>query len=96
MIREDEDKIYVCRCEEVTVGDVRRAIEAGADSIRDIKLRTHAGMGVCQGMTCRRNIERMLREKKIDPDACHTSQRFPVRMVQLGELAHLTKEEQHE
>ena len=96
MIREDEDKIYVCRCEEVTVGDVRRAIEAGADSIRDIKLRTHAGMGVCQGMTCRRNIERMLREKKIDPDACYTSQRFPVRMVQLGELAHLTKEEQHE
>ncbi|MGN1368984.1 MAG: (2Fe-2S)-binding protein [Aristaeellaceae bacterium] len=96
MIREDEDKIYVCRCEEVTVGDVRRAIEAGADSIRDIKLRTHAGMGVCQGMTCRRNIERMLRERKIDPDACHTSQRFPVRMVQLGELAHLTEEGQHE
>ena len=96
MIREDEDKIYVCRCEEVTVGDVRRAIEAGADSIRDIKLRTHAGMGVCQGMTCRRNIERMLREKKIDPDACHTFQRFPVRMVQLGELARLVKEEQHE
>ena len=53
MIREDEDNIYVCRCEEVTVGDIRRAIEAGADSIRDIKLRTHAGMGVCQGMTCR-------------------------------------------
>ena len=96
MIREDEDKIYVCRCEEVTVGDIRRAIEAGADSIRDIKLRTHAGMGVCQGMTCRKNIERMLRERKIDPDVCHTSQRFPVRMVQLGELAHLTEEEQHE
>ena len=96
MIREDEDNIYVCRCEEVTVGDIRRAIEAGADSIRDIKLRTHAGMGVCQGMTCRRNIERMLRERKIDPDACHTSQRFPVRMVQLGELAHLTEEGQHE
>ena len=53
-------------------------------------------MGVCQGMTCRKNIERMLRERKIDPDVCHTSQRFPVRMVQLGELEHLTEEEQHE
>ena len=58
----NEDDIYVCRCEEVTVGDIKRAIAAGARSVRDIKVRTNAGMGVCQGMTCRKNIERMLRE----------------------------------
>ena len=57
----NEDEIYVCRCEEVTVGDIKRAIAAGARSVRDIKVRTNAGMGVCQGMTCRKNIERMLR-----------------------------------
>jgi len=91
---ENEDNIYVCRCEEVTVGDIRRAIEAGADTIRDIKLRTHAGMGVCQGMTCRKNIERMLREKKIDPDVCHTSQRFPVRVMRMDDMCHLSEEEQ--
>lgn len=60
----NEDDIYVCRCEEVTVGDIKRAIAAGACSVRDIKVRTNATMGVCQGMTCRRNIERMLREQK--------------------------------
>ena len=93
MPMDNEDEIYVCRCEEVTLGDIRRAIEAGADSIRDIKLRTHAGMGVCQGMTCRKNIERMLREKKPDLDVCHVSQRFPVRVVRLEELCHLTEEQ---
>ena len=54
MMAPNEDEIYVCRCEEVTVGDIKRAIKAGAHSIRDIKVRTNAGMGVCQGMTCRK------------------------------------------
>lgn len=84
----NEDHIYVCRCEEVTVGDIKRAIAQGADSLKAIKLRTHATMGVCQGMTCRKNIEKMLREQKIDLDLCHDhSQRFPVRMLSVGELA---------
>lgn len=83
-----DDNIYVCRCEEVTVGDIRRAIAEGADSIKAIKMRTHATMGVCQGMTCRKNIEKMLREQKIDLDLCHShTQRFPVRMLNLGDLA---------
>lgn len=84
----NEDNIYVCRCEEVTVGDIKRAIAEGADSLKAIKLRTHATMGVCQGMTCRKNIEKMLREKKVDLDLCHGySQRFPVRMMNVGDLA---------
>lgn len=40
----NEDDIYVCRCEEVTVGDIKRAIAAGACSVRDIKVRTNATM----------------------------------------------------
>ena len=89
----DEDNIYVCRCEEVTVGDIRRAIAAGADSVRALKMRTHAGMGVCQGMTCRRNIEKMLQEQKIDLDLCHShSQRFPVRLLNAGDFTRVLEE----
>lgn len=89
----DEDNIYVCRCEEVTVGDIKRAIAAGADSLRALKMRTNAGMGVCQGLTCRRNIERMLQEQKIDLDICHSrSQRFPVRLLNVGEFAQVLEE----
>ncbi len=92
MMAPNEDEIYVCRCEEVTVGDIKRAIKAGAHSIRDIKVRTNAGMGVCQGMTCRKNIERMLREAKIDVDPCCTHQRFPVRLLNVGELTAITED----
>ena len=92
----NEDDIYVCRCEEVTVGDIKRAIAAGACSVRDIKVRTNATMGVCQGMTCRRNIERMLREQKIELDLCCQHQRFPVRLLNVGDLTAITREEEDE
>ena len=50
-------------------------------------------------MTCRRNIERMLREGKADPAlACqkHSPYRFPVRTVGIGELAADAPTEQKE
>lgn len=93
MAEKMEDHIYVCRCEEVTLGAIRKAIEEGADSIRAIKVRTNAGMGVCQGMTCRKNIEKILREYGIDPETCENAGvRFPVRMTSVEDLAGILKE----
>lgn len=88
-----EDNICVCRCEEVTLGEIRRAIAEGADSVRAIKVRTNAGMGVCQGMTCRKNIEKILREQGIVPDVCGQGNvRFPVRMTSVEDLSALLEE----
>ncbi|KPI14688.1 Pyridine nucleotide-disulfide oxidoreductase, FAD/NAD(P)-binding domain containing protein [Actinobacteria bacterium OK074] len=43
----------VCRCEEVTAGEVRSALdELGAGDVRTVKLLTRAGMGWCQGRMC--------------------------------------------
>jgi NAD(P)H-nitrite reductase large subunit len=42
----------VCRCEEVTLADLRRAIDAGAADLRTIKGMTRCGMGYCQGRIC--------------------------------------------
>ncbi|MEU5821466.1 MULTISPECIES: FAD/NAD(P)-dependent oxidoreductase [Streptomyces] len=43
----------VCRCEEVTAGAIRTAVdELGAGDSRTAKLLTRAGMGWCQGRTC--------------------------------------------
>ncbi|TXS07306.1 FAD-dependent oxidoreductase [Streptomyces sp. col6] len=43
----------VCRCEEVTAGTIRTAVdELGAGDSRTAKLLTRAGMGWCQGRTC--------------------------------------------
>ena len=46
-----EDTI-LCRCEEITLADVRRAIRLGADSTNEVKAITRCGMGDCQGRMC--------------------------------------------
>lgn len=53
----------VCRCEEVTEEDVRQAIRDGARTLREIKMITRAGMGLCQGRTCSKIISRILAEE---------------------------------
>ena len=55
--------VIICRCEDVTEEDVIQAIEQGARSLEDVKKITRAGMGYCQGKTCRRQIARLLSEK---------------------------------
>ncbi|QMU77292.1 FAD-dependent oxidoreductase [Streptacidiphilus sp. PB12-B1b] len=50
----------VCRCEEVTVGAVREAVdELGAGDPRTVKLLTRAGMGWCQGRMCGPAVARL-------------------------------------
>jgi thioredoxin reductase len=47
------DDTLVCRCEEVTAGQLRAAVDGlGADSARAAKLLTRTGMGWCQGRVC--------------------------------------------
>jgi D-hydroxyproline dehydrogenase subunit alpha len=46
------DDTLVCRCEGVTAGEIREAIRQGTGDPNDIKKRTRAGMGYCQGMNC--------------------------------------------
>ena len=43
---------YVCRCELVTMGHIRKEIQLGCLTIGEIKQRTRAGMGRCQGRYC--------------------------------------------
>ncbi|WP_405810584.1 FAD-dependent oxidoreductase [Streptomyces sp. NBC_00210] len=47
------DDTEVCRCEEVTAGRIRAAVDdLGARDARSVKLMTRAGMGWCQGRMC--------------------------------------------
>ncbi len=43
---------FACRCEGVTLEAVAGALAAGAVSLNDVKRRTRAGMGMCQGIYC--------------------------------------------
>ncbi len=43
---------FLCRCEDVTVEDVRRAFEKGFRDLESVKRYTGIGTGPCQGKTC--------------------------------------------
>ena len=48
-----DDDTTVCRCEEVTAGDIRHARDdLGAEDQRTVKLLARPGMGWCQGRVC--------------------------------------------
>ena len=82
------DDIIVCRCEGVTAGEVRNAIRTGTASLNDIKKRSRAGMGYCQGTNCTPVIAAMLvREFGVKPDAIRMmTTRPPARPIPLNLL----------
>jgi NAD(P)H-nitrite reductase large subunit len=47
---------HICRCEEVSEEEILQAIAEGAVTVTGVKRRTGAGMGLCQGRTCRRLV----------------------------------------
>jgi D-hydroxyproline dehydrogenase subunit alpha len=46
------DDTIICRCEDVTMGNIRRSMADGALTTGGIKRATRCGMGMCQGRTC--------------------------------------------
>ncbi len=89
MSKEFDDDMIVCRCEEVTVAEIKNAIKEGARDIVGVKRRTRAGMGLCQGRTCEKLVSQIIAsELGVSPkDAGTSSARPPVRPVTFGELA---------
>ena len=51
---------FVCRCEEVTAERLASEIALGASTLNDLKRRTRAGMGLCQGTYCLEEMARMI------------------------------------
>ena len=49
-------KIILCRCEDVTLGDVERAIRTGFSELEEVKRYTGFGTGPCQGKECQREV----------------------------------------
>ena len=50
----------VCRCEEVSEGEIIEAIRRGARTVSAVKYRTRAGMGRCQGGFCGPHVVEIL------------------------------------
>lgn len=90
MAQDTEAGVCVCRCEEIDVATIARAISEGATTINDVKRRTRAGMGICQGIFCTRSIAEMIHETGIPLEAIEPmTARPPARLMPVGELAGL-------
>lgn len=67
MLQNLDDDAYICRCERITAGEIRKLIKAGIRDINQIKAITHASMGSCGGKTCLNLIRRMFAAEGVPP-----------------------------
>ena len=79
----------VCRCEEVTINDIRQAIRMGAQGPDRIKSLVRCGMGPCQARMCGLTVSEIIAdEKNISPEEVgYFKIRSPIKPITLGELA---------
>lgn len=85
----------VCRCEEVSVGQLREHARQGCLGLNQTKTFSRCGMGPCQGRQCGVNAALVLAdERKLSPDKIDYYRIRPViKPVTLAEVASLAKEE---
>jgi len=88
MLNKDAETM-ICRCEDVTREMILKCISNGYETLDEIKRVTRAGMGPCQGRTCRQLIAAELsRHYGITmEEVLMTTFRPPVKPVSLGALA---------
>ena len=85
---ENSNRIFVCRCEEITEEEVRLAVRNGAISVDAVKRATRAGMGLCQSKTCYLAIAKIINEEIGRPlsELVPIVNRIPVRPVSCKSL----------
>ncbi|SIS89027.1 NADPH-dependent 2,4-dienoyl-CoA reductase, sulfur reductase [Roseivivax lentus] len=83
------DATVICRCEEVTAGDIRGYARLGCRGPNQAKAFGRSGMGPCQGRYCGLTVTALLAEANgQSPDATgYFRIRAPLKPVTLGELA---------
>lgn len=84
-----EDATTICRCEEVTAGDIRRYAALGCLGPNQTKAFGRAGMGPCQGRYCGLTVTALLAEAngQTPDETGYYRIRPPLKPVTLGELA---------
>ncbi|MDH6592349.1 hydrogen cyanide synthase HcnB [Variovorax sp. TBS-050B] len=88
-----DDALVICRCENVTAGDLREAVAGcGADELNRLKALSRVGMGRCQGRMCGAAAAEILAHATAQPLAQVGRLRgqapikpIPIRLAQAGE-----------
>ena len=51
-VPQEDDDILICRCEEISKGEIRQAVHDGIRTMEEMRRYLRNGMGLCQGQTC--------------------------------------------
>lgn len=79
------DDVIICRCEEITRGEIRKAVHAGMYTINEVKRFIRTGMGLCQGQSCTRLVRAIIAQELGVPvsEVAPINSRAPARPVPL-------------
>ena len=93
-----DDDTIVCRCEEITAGDIRRYATMGCEGPNQTKAFGRAGMGPCQGRYCGLTVSALLSQanKRSMDEVGYYRIRPPIKPLTLGELAQLDDRDESE
>ena len=80
-----DDDMIICRCEEITKGEIRRAVHDGFFTLTEIRRYLRTGMGLCQGQTCSRLVKGIVaRELGVRPTELEPAMnRAPMRPIEM-------------
>jgi bacterioferritin-associated ferredoxin len=83
------DRVFLCRCEDVTRAEIDHAIELGMRTIEELKRYTGLGTGPCQGKECLGGLATHLCARGlVEPHALEPfTARPPTEPVTFGALA---------
>lgn len=84
-VKGEDDDLLVCRCEEVTKGQIRKAVHEGIFTMEEMRRYLRSGMGLCQGQTCGKLVKGIIAsELKVSPaEIVPASSRAPMRPIEM-------------
>ncbi len=84
-----DDSVVVCRCEEVTAGQIRKYADLGCQGPNQTKAFGRCGMGPCQGRLCGLTVTELIADARgVTPgEVGYYRIRPPIKPVTLSELA---------
>ena len=85
----EDDDMIICRCEEITKGEIRRAVYEGMHTVEELRRYIRNGMGLCQGKTCGRLVKRIVAAELNVPvqEVKSATVRNPMRPTEISILA---------
>ncbi len=89
-----DDDMIICRCEEITKGEIRRAVHEGMWTLTEIRRYLRTGMGLCQGQTCSKLVKSIVaRELGVSPAELEpATSRVPMRPIEMQIFANEAEE----